>query len=554
MHDRGSNAILHGPPRCEKLTDLLPKSGDRDKYDWTALPGFTLSVDEIADACGIDLDTVRSVLEAFTAPASPCNEGFKTLGDFNLASNLASALPLLRAPGGRYVSLQAYGAIEALYDSPFYWMAADRSYNVQAFAHRGAFTEEFVAARLATVFGASNVHRGVMVRRGGDHVTDIDVLVTFADRAIVLQCKAKRLTLEARRGNDLQLRDDFKKAVQHAYDQARLSAVSLGDLTLKFELADGTELKIVPPRAVYPICVVADHYPALTIQARHFLNFTTNDVVYGPLATDVFMIDTMAEMLTSPLRFLSYLDRRVGLADRISMINEHAVLGYHLSKNLWVDPGISLAMIDDNFSIDLDTAMTVRREGLLGAHTPKGILDRFGGTLVGRVLARIERSDNSALLNLGFELLRFSSDTVDYLNASLEQIAAQTRKDGAQHDFTLVFDGESGGLTVHCSPLPTAEAAQILKHHCECRKYLQRADAWFGLLVREDDGMPKVGVELRFPWKQDEALDEATKGLAPHSKAVRPRRRLAPFTARKIGRNEPCPCGSGRKYKKCHMP
>ena len=22
--------------------------------------------------------------------------------------------------------------------------------------------------------------------------------------------------------------------------------------------------------------------------------------------------------------------------------------------------------------------------------------------------------------------------------------------------------------------------------------------------------------------------------------------------ARKIGRNEPCPCGSGRKYKKCH--
>lgn len=23
---------------------------------------------------------------------------------------------------------------------------------------------------------------------------------------------------------------------------------------------------------------------------------------------------------------------------------------------------------------------------------------------------------------------------------------------------------------------------------------------------------------------------------------------------RKIGRNQPCPCGSGRKYKKCHLP
>ena len=29
---------------------------------------------------------------------------------------------------------------------------------------------------------------------------------------------------------------------------------------------------------------------------------------------------------------------------------------------------------------------------------------------------------------------------------------------------------------------------------------------------------------------------------------------LAPFVRsdRKVGRNEPCPCGSGRKYKHCH--
>jgi uncharacterized protein YecA (UPF0149 family) len=23
--------------------------------------------------------------------------------------------------------------------------------------------------------------------------------------------------------------------------------------------------------------------------------------------------------------------------------------------------------------------------------------------------------------------------------------------------------------------------------------------------------------------------------------------------AEKVGRNDPCPCGSGKKYKKCHM-
>lgn len=33
-----------------------------------------------------------------------------------------------------------------------------------------------------------------------------------------------------------------------------------------------------------------------------------------------------------------------------------------------------------------------------------------------------------------------------------------------------------------------------------------------------------------------------------HAPAANPYRRAAP----KPGRNDPCPCGSGKKYKKCH--
>jgi len=29
-------------------------------------------------------------------------------------------------------------------------------------------------------------------------------------------------------------------------------------------------------------------------------------------------------------------------------------------------------------------------------------------------------------------------------------------------------------------------------------------------------------------------------------------RRVAPRREPKVGRNAPCPCGSGKKYKKCH--
>lgn len=43
---------------------------------------------------------------------------------------------------------------------------------------------------------------------------------------------------------------------------------------------------------------------------------------------------------------------------------------------------------------------------------------------------------------------------------------------------------------------------------------------------------------------QDEDISDLDRALNPPDPVVR--------TIAKVGRNEPCPCGSGRKVKKCH--
>jgi uncharacterized protein YecA (UPF0149 family) len=43
-------------------------------------------------------------------------------------------------------------------------------------------------------------------------------------------------------------------------------------------------------------------------------------------------------------------------------------------------------------------------------------------------------------------------------------------------------------------------------------------------------------------------MDEATKGMA---RVGTLRRGASMFKSRSIGRNELCPCGSGKKFKKC---
>ncbi|MEN8915738.1 SEC-C metal-binding domain-containing protein [Alteriqipengyuania sp.] len=534
--------------QTDKIVSVLSRLKAKSPSLPSLLPAFTTTIDEIVGHCGLSAKTVRAALATISV-AAPANQDFTSLGAFNVAN----ACPIVALPDGSYLSLQTYGIVESLYDSPFYWMVGDKSYRPKASAHRGAFTEQFVAKRLRSVFGEQNVHTNVNIEAANGRVSEMDVLVLFGDRALIVQCKSKKMTLESRKGNDQTLRDDFQKAVQDAYDQGLLCARSLSRPELNFMKEDGAKLEIPELRNVYILCAVSDHYPVLTVQARHFLQYEDDAVIHAPLVADVFLVDVLAEMLASPLRFLSYIDRRVGYAERIQGTNELAILGYHLSQNLWFDDENSVAMVADDFSLDLDTAMTVRRVGIPGTATPKGILTRFTGTHVARVIEKIEHEADPDLIDLGFLLLNINGDTVRQLDQGMKDVARRTRLDGLPHDFTLGFDTGDAGLTIHCSRALPSDSLEALASHCRRRKYVHRADNWFGLLVRETDGLPKASLAVRFPWKRDARMDNLTQGMVVNGNRniSQPKHGGRKPTRSKIGRNDPCPCGSGKKFKKC---
>lgn len=88
---------------------------------------------------------------------------------------------------------------------------------------------------------------------------------------------------------------------------------------------------------------------------------------------------------------------------------------------------------------------------------------------------------------------------------------------------------------------------------------LERDVSWFGLeIVASDAGGPGDSdgrVEFIAQFNGHDRLQY----LHERSRFVRENGRwfyldgeiLPPPTARKIGRNAPCPCGSGKKYKRC---
>lgn len=532
----------------DKSTDILEALKNQSKEEFSTLSCFEFTTKEVVGRTGLDSSVVEDVLNAFSVPENERNNNFFSLHDYNVAN----ALPLIRVRHGVYLLFDIYSLVESLYESPFYWMGADKVYEDAAMVHRGIFTEEFAAERLALVFGKNNVYLNVDIFKSKKtKVGEIDVLVLFGDRAIVLQAKSKRLTLEARRGNDGQIRDDFKKSIQKSYDQGYACAELLSDDSYTFKDADSKEI-IIPAtiKRTYVLCVISDHYPALSFQVRQFLKIEAAETISPPFVLDVFTLDVMTEMLDSPLYMLSYLDRRTTYFHELMASNELVILSFHLKQNLWLEEKYNIAMMTDDIATDLDLAMLVRRDGVSGKRTPDGILTRMASTTVGRLIKHIDARPDPATIELGLMLLTLSEDTIVTLSKGIDELVKRAKKDGKVHDLTMGFGTWGTGLTVHCSSESIQIAGPRLQAHCARRKYTERADTWFGICVDPINTTLRFGTNLNFKWEHSEDMVAITKNMGKPGK-LQDLLKSAVAKNKNIGRNDSCPCGSGKKYKKC---
>jgi hypothetical protein len=523
---------------------------DQNPDDWTMLPLFIFTAESVVAKTNLSVEVVELILDAFTLPSDQRNEEFNALHDFNAIT----ATPLLRLPSGKFLSLQSYSLAEAVYEAPFYWMIKDKSYIPTLNRNRGDFTESFLADRLRLVFGEKHVHLNVNIfETKAKIISDIDVLVIWGNRVIIVQAKSKRLTLESRKGNDQVIRDDFKKAVQAAYDQGAACAKCLRDNRYQLVTPDGRDV-VLPQeiKEIYLFWAISDHYPALSFQARQFLQTETMEGVLAPLVMDVFAVDAMTEMLQSPLQFLSYVNRRTNYADQLMASQELTILGYHLTRNLWVQPDVNMMHLEDDFSAGLDIAMAVRRAGMQGAETPNGVLTRLEKTTIGKIVKEIEARPDPATIDLGFLLLAMSEQAVIEMSGAVDKIAAWGRTDGKLHDATFAFKDDMG-ITFYCTNESHHAVIPRLTSYCALRKYKQNAQKWFGICLSPIGPKVMFGVSLIFPWKEDPILEEKAKVLKeamPMDQVIGVLDR-GRASKKKIGRNDLCACGSGLKYKKC---
>lgn len=536
-----------GDLQIQKLLSLREMMRKLHPDQWTSLPGFVFAANELVGPTGLPLGKIERILTAFTIDLKKENASFSSLSAFNESN----AAPIIKTVDGSYILLQHYSLLEALYETPFFWMVDDKTYATTASKNRGTFAEQFLADRLNQVFGTKHVFQNVDIYKGKDRICEADVLVVYGDRAIVVQAKSKRLTIEARKGNDLQLKDDFKKAIHDAYDQALLCSEALLSEEFRFVSPSGDVLRFPKrPTKIFPVCAVSDHFPALAAQARQLLKVRATENVHPPIITDVFFLDVLTEILDTPLHLLNYLALRAKFDKQLLVSQELTTLGYHLKHNLWLEEKYSTVNLGDDFTSSLDIAMSARRLGVPGERTPKGILTRFDGTPIGRLNSEFEASAIPELVGLGMLFLQFGSNTAMHINRGIDRLVRAAADDGQPHDISVPSDTDKSGFTIHVNSLPEEIARERLSTHCRIRKYDTKSDVWYGLLLAPRTGNIRGALAIEEKWKADADLEKALDAWP--KKPMEPIRKLSQGALRrKIGRNEPCPCGSGKKYKRC---
>jgi preprotein translocase subunit SecA len=147
-----------------------------------------------------------------------------------------------------------------------------------------------------------------------------------------------------------------------------------------------------------------------------------------------------------------------------------------------------------------------------------------------------------------------------------EGMMLRFQEDTARHLFRMQIIGPDGTPIESQEQLANAQAhAQTLAQETQAQQELAAGNTINALPVPQHTNSPAArqsvpvsnrapsttidALEREFQKKKQRELEQARSVGSPSAETngATPRR-----TGEKVGRNDECPCGSGKKYKKCH--
>lgn len=163
------------------------------------------------------------------------------------------------------------------------------------------------------------------------------------------------------------------------------------------------------------------------------------------------------------------------------------------------------------------------------------------------------------ITDIVFHLYDLSGDARTTLVKFIKDRKKKTLEDNQFHSVSIPPDDRYEprfGITYFSSETDSLEEVKkrlfVLGN---LRKYKSKADFWLGFGSVKSSRAPFDLIYYNYtPWTYDAELEEQSKHLPDLVKASHIDLKSGQPSQAKVGRNDPCPCGSGKKHKRCCLP
>lgn len=425
---------------------------------------------------------------------------------------------------------------------------------------KGKYLESEAAIQFKKIFPKARIHQSLFftIPENGEHKTyELDGIVIYDTNIILVESKSGIFSENARKRGVKRLERIIKDNIEKAFEQAYRARdfITNSELPIFYD-EKGNELLRLEKANYYRIFLVnltLHNFGEIATMLQRFRKAELYRYDEYPLSINLNDLKIMAENISFPSQFLHYIHRRIILNNKISnqstimTTDELDLFAHYFETNLFYDNEKEYDVIYiPNYAPDFNERYLSKLMGMSIPPLEQNLNPQFK-----KIILDLEDLGQFGFSNIIINLLDLSSEARDTIMKYLDIISKKTYADGKFHDFSTAVlnnpkDPKSGvGITFKTGLLKDRqEMAKQLFAHCQLKKNQQRCYEWIGIgrYVDSTRWFVDEAVYMRYEENYDERLSRlASENL-----------RGSEIIFKKVGRNDPCPCGSGTKYKKCH--
>ena len=380
---------------------------------------------------------------------------------------------------------------------------------------------------------------------------ETDGLLLFDENLFIIEAKAGKFSKSAKRGDLKRMKEDVTKLIDSAYKQALRTKQYIDDTPEPvFKHEDGSIAVIIKDKDkyknVYLFNITLQNLAHLSTRLNSLRSLNLVEGKEWPWSVFINDLRVISELIEFPSEFLHFLQRRIKVNDypQFYTTDELDFLMVYFREGLYFEDGILLNLdryIPSAYTEDLDKYYDCIAGRVSSGKKPRLRISEEYKNLI----TEIESTNKDHFTKVTTTLLNFDGKTQKAILDNLNKVLNISRRDNRDDDFTMYFNGL--GLMFLVSTNRKPDSWNRLDRHCRLKMYQTKFKEWILITVYVDK-KGKRSFDFKIYNKKWEYNPDMEIQL-DEFKALK----MEKFkeTGIKIGRNTPCPCGSGLKYKKC---